>query len=238
MYQKWEIVQGCQTITYAPVAFRTRQRTPVSAEIWLLPTIQEAIRPIVINLAIPGQMTEGELRGIEQLARRVPPGGCIVEAGSLYGLSSWTWAKSVDPSVTVFCIDPWQRDQWIIDLVETKIADCPRFGMEAFSQFTADCPNIVPLRGYSPDDFKDWDRPIDIFFDDALHHNPFFRNSIRYWYTRDEAGGIMAGHDYCDLLARCHERGQPPGSRTRHSGASSPVALVAGIANVPASPRP
>ena len=142
-------------------------------------------------------MTEGELRGIEQLARKVPPGGCIVEAGSLYGFSSWTWAKSVDPSVTVFCIDPWQRDQWIIDLVETKIADCPRFGMDAFFHFTADCPNIVALKGYSPDGFRDWVRPIDIFFDDALHHNPFFRNSIRYWYTRMKPGGIMSGHDYC-----------------------------------------
>jgi len=143
-------------------------------------------------------MTEGELRGLERLARNVPPGGCIVEAGSLYGLSSWTWAKSVDPSVTVYCIDPWKRDQWIVDLVETQIAGCPVFGFEAFSRFTVDCPNIVALKGYSPDDFLDWDKPIDIFFDDALHHNPFFRKSIRYWYTRMKPGGIMAGHDYCD----------------------------------------
>jgi hypothetical protein len=151
----------------------------------------------MINLTIPGQMSEGELRGLEQLARRAPRNGCIVEVGSLYGLSSWTWAKSADPSVTVHCIDPWRRDQWIIDLVETKIADCPPFGMDAFSRFVSDCPNIVAHQGFSPDDFRGWEQPIDIFFDDALHHNPFFRGSIRFWYSKMRPGGIMSGHDYC-----------------------------------------
>ena len=143
-------------------------------------------------------MTKGELQGIETLASRVPPGGCVVEVGSLYGLSSWTWAKSVDPSVTVYCVDPWKREQWIIDLVETKIKDCPVFSVEAFQKYTADCPNIVPMRGYSPDDFLKWSKPVNLFFDDAMHHNPFIRASLRFWIKKVLPGGVMCGHDYCE----------------------------------------
>src|SRR6476646_5320854 len=117
----------------------------------------------MIDLTIPGQMTEGELRGIEELARRVPSGGCIVETGSLYGLSSYTWATSVGPSVTVYCIDPWVRERWIVEFVEKQVPDCPSFSFEAFQHYTKSCANIVPIRGYSPQDVKGWGIPVDLF---------------------------------------------------------------------------
>lgn len=171
----------------------------------------------VINLSIPGQMTKEELPGIEVLAARVPARGCIVEVGSLYGLSSWTWAQSVDPSVAVYCLDPWKREQWIIDLVKSKIKDCPVFSFEAFQAFTAECGNIVPKQGYSPDDFLDWRRPVDVFFDDALHHNPFIRNSLRFCLKRMRPGGVMCGHDYCeewpDVVTEVNELAAELGAR-------------------------
>jgi hypothetical protein len=151
----------------------------------------------MIDLNIPGQMSEEELRGVEHLAKRVRPGGHIVEIGSLYGLSSFTWATSVDPSVTVYCIDPWVRAPWVIELVEQKVPNCPEFSFEAFQQYTKSCANIIPIRGYSPDDVKDWGKQIDLIFDDALHHNPFFRNNLRFWLPKVRPGGIMCGHDYC-----------------------------------------
>lgn len=63
---------------------------------------------IRLNRAIPGQMTDGELRRLIDLARAVPPGGVIVEVGSLYGLSAWHMAKHCSPGTRVFCIDPWK----------------------------------------------------------------------------------------------------------------------------------
>lgn len=151
----------------------------------------------MIDLKIPGQMTEIELQAVESIARRVPKGGNVVEAGSLFGLSSYTWATTVDPSVTVHCIDPWVREPWVIDLVENKIPGCPEFSYEAFQHFTRSCSNIVPRRGYSPQDFKDWSIPVDVFFDDAMHHDPFFTDSIEFWKHKVLPGGVMCGHDYC-----------------------------------------
>ena len=151
----------------------------------------------MISLEIPGQMTEGELRCLEYLSSFVPESGVVVEIGSLYGLSSYTWSTSVPASATVHCIDPWVREAWVIELVEKKIRNCPTFGYSAFAGFTRSCTNIVAQQGYSPDDFLDWETPVDLFFDDALHHNPGFRRNLRFWHKKVRPGGIMCGHDYC-----------------------------------------
>lgn len=71
-----------------------------------------------LNRDIPGQMSDAELERLIELARSVPQNGIIVEVGSLYGLSSWHLSKYCAQGVTVFCIDPWQREKWIVDLVE------------------------------------------------------------------------------------------------------------------------
>lgn len=150
----------------------------------------------VIDMSIPGQTNERELQALEALAARVPTHGTVVEIGSLFGRSSFALATSVDPSATVYCIDPWVRERWVVDLVETRIPDCPVFSFDAFRQYTAGCPNIVPIRGYSPQDIRSWRKPVDIFFDDSLHHNPHFRRNLRFWFRHMKPGGIMSGHDY------------------------------------------
>ncbi len=151
----------------------------------------------MIDLSIPGQMTELELRAIETLASDAPENARIVEVGSLFGLSSYVWSKSAPPNATVFCIDPWVREPWIAEL-EATIPGCPEFCREAFDKYTRDCANIVPLRGYSPLDFKDWVEPVDIVFDDAVHSNPAFRKNVKFWLRHLKAGGILCGHDYSE----------------------------------------
>ena len=151
----------------------------------------------MIRMSIPGQMTQGELECLEELARSTPENAVIVETGSLYGRSSYTWATSASTGTTVYCIDPWVREQWIIDLVETQQPGCPEFSFEAFQRYTKDCENIIPIKGYSPQDVKTWDKSVDIFFDDSLHHNPYFRINLRFWLQHMKSGGIMCGHDYC-----------------------------------------
>ena len=90
-------------------------------------------------------MTETELHRLMELARRVPPGGIIVEVGCLYGFSSWHISKACQPGVTLFCVDPWERAKWIVDLVE-KLQDAPPFSKQAFAHFTRDCDDIRLFR--------------------------------------------------------------------------------------------
>jgi hypothetical protein len=151
-----------------------------------------------LNRDIPGQMSDAELERLIELARSVPQNGIIVEVGSLYGLSSWHLSKYCAQGVTVFCIDPWQREKWIVDLVEIP-QNAPPFGAEAFSHFTSDCDNIVMVPGYSPDIARGWKLPIDLYVEDAVHANPILRDNLRFWTERVRPCGIVSGHDYTSI---------------------------------------
>ncbi len=148
-----------------------------------------------LNLSIPGQISAEELERLARLARTVPPNGCIVEIGSLFGLSSWTLAKNAHPSVTVYCIDPWVHEPWMLPIEESA---GQTLSLETFRTYVSDVPNIIPLRGYSPMDFAGWQRRIDLLFEDSVHANPVLRQNLTFWTPFVRPGGIISGHDYCD----------------------------------------
>lgn len=147
--------------------------------------------------AIPGQMTAEEMQALSSVCSLVRPGGFAVEIGSLFGLSSSIIAGSLPADATLFCIDPWVREPWIIDLVEKKFAGCPQFSKDAFFRYTSNHLNIVPLQGYSPDDFLDWTLEIDLVFEDSIHQNPTLGRTLAHWRKFLRKGGVICGHDYC-----------------------------------------
>lgn len=141
-------------------------------------------------------MSDAELRMLSELAARVPENGTIVEVGSLYGLSTWHMAKYSKPSVTIVCIDPWVREQWVVDLVERPQA-APPFCREVFHRLTKEFAHkIVAIQGYSPFDVSGWQIPIDMYFEDAVHTNPVLKKNIDFWSDRVKVGGTVCGHDY------------------------------------------
>ena len=128
------------------------------------------------NLNIEGFMMEPELQLIEKLAESVPKDGIIVEVGTFKGRSAYAWAKSCDPSVTVYCIDQTYEDD--------------------FSLNTVDCHNIKLVIGKFPYVAKYSGPPIDIFFLDGLHANPDDIDGIRYILPYLKPGALLCGHDY------------------------------------------
>ena len=145
------------------------------------------------NENIPGQVTRYQLQAIELIATLVPKNGNMVEVGSLFGSSSWCWAKSVDPSVTVYCVDPWQANAGVVPLEQRYGI---KYGLEQFKLYTSDCPNIVPKQGYSPRDFADWQLPLDLYYEDAVHTNPILENNLNFWTGHLKPAGIICGDDY------------------------------------------
>ena len=145
------------------------------------------------NLNIPGQVSEHQLKAIEAVASLVPKNGKVVEVGSLFGCSSWAWAKSVDPSVTVYCIDPWEKNEGV-RAMEARLGIT--YGIEQFKIHTADCPNIRALQGYSPVQFQDWSDPIDLYYEDAVHTNPILAQNLDFWSGKLKPTGVLCGDDY------------------------------------------
>jgi len=143
---------------------------------------------------IPGQISEFELRAIEVLATAIPPGATMVETGSLFGRSSYAWAKSVDPSVEVVCIDPFAGNRGIKN-IEDRLGIT--YGIDAFKRFTADCQNIRTIQGFSPQVVEHyWKDEIFLYFDDSVHANPGFARNLRFWSDKVVKGGILCGDDY------------------------------------------
>lgn len=142
---------------------------------------------------IPGQVSSAQLRAIEAVASLVPENGCVVEVGSLFGRSSWAWAKSVKPGVTVHCIDPWEGNEGVRAMERSHGI---RYGLEQFRAYTADCPNIRALQAYSPDGVQDWDRLVDLYYEDAVHTDPLLSANIDFWMSKLTANGIVCGDDY------------------------------------------
>ncbi|MGD1805107.1 tetratricopeptide repeat protein [Dapis sp. BLCC M126] len=146
------------------------------------------------NLRIPGQFTERELWAIEALAKLLPIGGVVLEIGSSLGLSSYAWAKSVDPSVTVYCIDPWEKNaQYAQQLQEKYLTD---YTVEKFRSFTEKCPNILTLQGFSPQDFAEWDKSIDVYCQNIDGQNRTIEEDINFWLQFVKPGGIICGFGY------------------------------------------
>lgn len=144
------------------------------------------------RLDIPGQVSELQLRAIEAVATLVPEEGCVVEVGSLFGRSSWAWAQSVPRTAMLLCVDPWSGNE---GAHQVGAEDNVRYGYEAFRRYTGDCPNIVPLRAFSPDGVV-WTRPIDCYYEDAVHINPVLSQNIEFWSGFLRPTGILCGDDY------------------------------------------
>ena len=166
---------------------------------------------VQINYDIPRTMTLQGLEYLGRLAKTVPPGGVIVEVGPLFGSSTWVLAMNAPSDVKVISIDTWQPQPWI-DKVEERFPGCKPFSKEAFDFYTSDCPNVVAYQGWSPQIMGTWDEPIDLFFDDATHGNPGFRQSLDFYLPKLKVGGIASGDDFAsgwpDIVAEVSRQGR------------------------------
>lgn len=137
---------------------------------------------------IPGYMPRQDLINIEAIASCVPENGSVVEVGSYFGKSSWAWAKSVPDSAKVYCIDPWPASSLVRGIFDASIED--------FKDYVRDCPNIIPIQGYSP--YIPWPKEnlVDVVFIDGNHKEPHVTHDIEFWVELLKPGGILCGHDF------------------------------------------
>lgn len=134
-------------------------------------------------LEVDGWMNEEELQIIERLAGYVSANGIIVEVGSYLGRSAVAWAASADPSVTVYCFDPFYK--W-----------------DEFVKNTEQFTNIIPVKGLVPSESAYEDpRKIDMFFIDANHSNPNDWEIISHFLPFIKPNGYIIGHDYTTYRA-------------------------------------
>jgi predicted O-methyltransferase YrrM len=151
------------------------------------------------DLAIPGWMTENDLKTIERLAAQVPDHGQMIEVGSFCGRSACAWAKSA-PTVTVHCVDRWNGGpigQTHLDRLDAPHSDVTHYALRHFQAFTHDCPNVRHYRGESATILAQWPTAsYDLVFLDGDHWNPTFRHDLHEAWRLLKPGGMVCGHDF------------------------------------------
>jgi len=161
-----------------------------------LPELPEHLRSvygdILINESIPATMDMEGLCYLGKLAKAVPEGGTIVEVGPLFGSSTWVLSKNAHPSVKIVSIDTWEPAEWI----DRRFPDGPEFSLATFKRMVADCPNVTPIQGWSPQVVSDWSKPIDLFFDDATHGDPGFSENLKFFQPFMHKNSILCGDDF------------------------------------------
>lgn len=145
------------------------------------------------NVNIPGQVSEIQLQAIEAVASLIPENGIAVEIGSLFGRSSYAWSKSMPATASLYCMDPWEKNIGISQM-EKRLGI--QYSIDTFYDFTKDCENIIAKKGYSPQDFKDWDKTIDLYYEDAVHVDPILSHNLKFWTSHLKPNGIICGDDY------------------------------------------
>ena len=72
-------------------------------------------------------------------------------------------------------------------------------GKLAFETVTKNFSNIKLHPKESPINFLNWSQPIDMYLEDATHHNPVLYENIKFWSNHIKPGGFIIGHDYQNL---------------------------------------
>jgi predicted O-methyltransferase YrrM len=152
------------------------------------------------RLDIPGWMRETDLKMIEQLARHVPEHGSVLEIGSLFGRSAWTWAMSIPETATIHCIDIWRGipiDEGS-DFLEGDIPDGPlATTIDLFLKYTKDCRNLTYVHADYIDVVPAYQAAsYDLIFLDAWHENPGFHDEINLMLPLLKPQGVFCGHDF------------------------------------------
>ncbi|HEU5148948.1 MAG TPA: class I SAM-dependent methyltransferase [Iamia sp.] len=146
---------------------------------------------------VEGWMTDGQARLLWDSARRVAPGGRIVEIGSFRGRSMVVLARAAAPTVELVAIDPHAGNdrgpQEIEGFVDEAAEDHDVFNANLEKAGVRD--RVRHVRAFSDAAHGDVDDPIDLLYIDGAHRFAPARQDIREWGARVADGGTMLIHD-------------------------------------------
>lgn len=133
-------------------------------------------------------LTNKEKFTLYDLSSSLNQNSIIVEIGSYLGASSSFLALGAKENNShVFCIDTWQNQEMSEGLRETYAE---------FIQNTAPLSKyITPIKGWSVEIAKTFERPIDMIFFDAGHSYDSIKSDWHAWSTKLEKNTIVVFHD-------------------------------------------
>ena len=156
-----------------------------------------------INLSNLALLHKDEMKELYNISASLPTGACIVEVGSFLGGSAAIMATA-NPTANITCIDLFEdsvdgdqyhcRDQLALFDRILGEKNAPRT-LANVERVLAGYPNITCLKRRSPIGIT-WNTPIDLYFEDGIHDNPWLARNLDFWTPHIKVGGYLLMHDY------------------------------------------
>jgi MMP 1-O-methyltransferase len=146
---------------------------------------------------IEGWLTENEIRGLYNVARKLPNNSTVVEIGSWKGKSTITIGLGLRKGI-VYAIDPFNaegepgsKEEYLLKqgnepLLYQFLNNIKKHGVAKF---------IIPLRGYSFE-FSTYIDDIDFLFIDGDHSIEGCSNDFNLYSEKVKKGGYIGFHDF------------------------------------------
>jgi predicted O-methyltransferase YrrM len=159
---------------------------------------EQDLAPVLASVAgVEGWMTDAQARRLWDGARRIAPGGQIVEIGSFRGRSTIILAKAAGEAVAVTAIDPHGGG----DRGPNEISPDAGRGDADHETFHANLgeagvdERVRHVRRPSGDALGEVRGEVDLLYIDGAHRYRFAKPDIEHWGARVAPGGSMLIHD-------------------------------------------
>lgn len=149
---------------------------------------------------IPGYLSDGDILGIAQLCKLLPAtDGVVVEVGTFLGKSAAEWAKNLDESYNIICIDSFNSPKEILDELLVNAGFVLPVGcktqLDMFNSYTNKYSSIVPVTAFFDTDFV-FPKTVDLVFEDSTHSQQYLSYALPFWWDKIRSRGVLSGHDY------------------------------------------
>lgn len=159
---------------------------------------EQDLAPVLASVTgVEGWMTDAQARRLWDGARRVAPGGQIVEIGSFRGRSTIILAKAAAETVALTAIDPHSGG----DRGPHEYSPDAQRGDADHATFHANLRDagvderVRHVRRPSAEALDEVAGKIDLLYIDGAHRYRFAKPDIEHWGGRVSPGGSMLIHD-------------------------------------------
>jgi Methyltransferase domain len=184
---------------------RVVQRRMTSDRTGLRESYPASWRWLRIARRVDGWLTDAEGNTLFELARRRAPerNAVVVELGSWQGKSSVLLAAGLcgKQNPGLFCVDPFGKDEnprYQQTYYEPLISSMRLSLEEAFRRNIRRCglgQIVQPIKAYSFDAVRDWNKPVDLLFIDANHDYESVHRDLLLWSRFVKVNGVVVLHD-------------------------------------------
>lgn len=146
---------------------------------------------------VEGWLTDAQATRLWTAARRVPPGGQIVEIGSFRGRSTIVLARAADEGVSVVAIDPHagnDRGPQELDGYEAAASEDHEV-FHANLDRAGVAERVRHVRRVSSEALDEVAGPVEVLYVDGAHRVGPARHDLQRWGARVAEGGRLLVHD-------------------------------------------